>query len=222
MTGFDEIYLNEASNARLSGDLEKAEAKIKLALKINPNNILATHELGVIKFHNGEYVKALGIFQQVIEERPGHQQAIYKIGMCYYNLCDYRKALTYLEKVRDININYPNINKAIAKLAIENGNESLLEESIKNAIYVDKNDYEMIEMYAEFLLKKGRLDEAIKNYKKVITMCYKDISKYEQYIKLCIENEKYEEAEYTINVALKIEPENENIKQLKREFDEVC
>ena len=51
-----------------------------------------------VLFEKGAYEKAIPLFDEVLKINPSEKSAIQNIGICYYHLKQYQKALSYLQK----------------------------------------------------------------------------------------------------------------------------
>ncbi len=75
-------------------------------------NAVKTYQKGLRQFQAGNYTGAIKIFKAFAAAHKGHpyaDNALYWLGECYYDMRDFRKALTQFRKVVD---SYPDENKA--------------------------------------------------------------------------------------------------------------
>lgn len=92
----DFAYLLMAKNYQYMNDFEKAKECIYKAI-MNTNSYEYRAELGKIFYYSGDMQSALDMFLQSINKNTTAEVYNY-IGMCYYNLHQFNKAITYLNK----------------------------------------------------------------------------------------------------------------------------
>lgn len=92
----DYAYLLIAKNYQYTNEFDKAKEAIYKAIMIS-NSYEYRAELGKIFYYSGEMQNALDMFLQSVNKNSGAEVYNY-IGMCYYNLRQFNKAITYLNK----------------------------------------------------------------------------------------------------------------------------
>lgn len=120
------------------GKLEEAEKTFGLAVKINPNSPEAYNTRGYFYEETGKFDDAERDFQKA--ERLGLQNKamLYNnFAVLYRRKKEFDKAIIYLEKAREENPDFPNINGTLA------------------LIYADKGDRENFYKYLIIALEKG-------------------------------------------------------------------
>lgn len=96
--------------------------------------------IGVAYSLDGHFEVAVGFLEKAYEDaQQENQDLLYHLGMDYYQLKDYQKALRYLEKLADHNPEYPNMHYIYAKslVAEERLDEAdkILANGVKNNPY---------------------------------------------------------------------------------------
>ncbi|CUU01223.1 TPR repeat-containing protein [Candidatus Kryptobacter tengchongensis] len=92
-------YMKISEEERNSPTLiRKAIDEYLLALKIYPDFEDALFYLGIAYFKINDFHNASKCFDKVIQLNPKEIAAYYNIGLCFYNLKDFKKAKYYLEK----------------------------------------------------------------------------------------------------------------------------
>ena len=96
----DFAYLLIAKNYQYMNDFEKAKEAVCKAILLN-NSYEYRAELGKILYYSGDIKVALEVFLQSVNKQSDAEIYNY-IGMCYFNLHQFNKAITYLNKAIDL------------------------------------------------------------------------------------------------------------------------
>lgn len=96
----DYAYLLIAKNYQYMNDFTKAKESIYKAI-MNTNSYEYRAELGKIFYYSGDMQSALDMFLQSVNKNTSADVFNY-IGMCYYHLHQFNKAITYLNKALDM------------------------------------------------------------------------------------------------------------------------
>ena len=132
--GLDNVtkqFLNNGNKAYKRGDLEKATALYKKALKYDSGFYHSYYQLGVLEKKLGNSDMAISYLSKVLEIKPDHDKSWFTLGTVYETNNDLDSAIVKYQKTIDLN---PGYTKAYGRL----GN-----------IYINKKDYAS----AEYLLK---------------------------------------------------------------------
>lgn len=92
----DYAYLLMAKNYQYMNDFNKAKESLYKAIMMN-NSYEYRAELGKVFYFSGDMKSALDMFLQSVNKNSSAEVYNY-IGMCYYNLHQFNKAITYLNK----------------------------------------------------------------------------------------------------------------------------
>ena len=169
-----------------SQDYEKAQDSAQKAKKLNNNNIQALLVLGDLSYRNKDYKTALkyyknadansknsylssiriaqvyenteklkkanDIYEKLLKSYDDCYIAYYKIG-----LSDKSKELAYMKKSISINMNFKDAWLNLAKISIEQQNYEDAKRYLRNANYIDENDFRYY-YYQGLLAKKQGLN----------------------------------------------------------------
>jgi tetratricopeptide (TPR) repeat protein len=126
--------LAEARRLAQQGKFDEAIAKLDALAAKQPDAKGLAHELGVVYYKKGDYLKAVASFKKALEENPSDSEAIQLMGLSYYLAGRPADAIAPLEKVQtwfpSANVDasyilgicymqtkdYPNSRKAFAKM----------------------------------------------------------------------------------------------------------
>ncbi len=92
-----------------SGDYTQAEAGFRKVLELDPRNIGAMANLGVVYSHTHRYAKAIETYQRVLRISPQQRQVELDLGLAYLKQEDYSLAAPYFRRLHD---RYPNDRQA--------------------------------------------------------------------------------------------------------------
>jgi tetratricopeptide (TPR) repeat protein len=93
-----QLYLQRAQEALRVNDPETAVREYNAALRVDPQNIDARANLGVIAFMQGHYAEAAEDFRQALKLDPALWKLQALLGMCEKRLGHLDRARTWLEK----------------------------------------------------------------------------------------------------------------------------
>jgi len=82
------------------GRLEDAQAPLKRALELQPDNVPVLYDYARLALKRRDYAEAATRLQHVIERNPTHTQAHYQLFLAYSRLKQPDKAQTELEEFK--------------------------------------------------------------------------------------------------------------------------
>lgn len=97
------IYFARGSCYERLSDWDNAEADLKKALELNPNQPDVLNYLGYSWLTRGKHIpKAKRLLEKAISARPNDAHIIDSMGWALYNLGDYNNAVSYLERAIEL------------------------------------------------------------------------------------------------------------------------
>jgi cytochrome c-type biogenesis protein CcmH/NrfG len=90
--------IQHALKALQSNDTETAIREFNAALKLDPGNVYARGNLGVIAYMQGRYAEAADDYQQVLKQQPDLWKVQAMLGLCENRLGRLESARTWLEQ----------------------------------------------------------------------------------------------------------------------------
>lgn len=150
--------------------VNRAITYFRKAIEINPNDLLAHYNLGIVYTNQGQYDLAIEYFNKAIEINAYDEETYYNRAFIYslkglYDCAidDYTRAIKINDQFADAFINRGSIynNKALYNLAIEDFNKA-----------IEINPYDAIAFYNRGIVysKKGEFNLAINDYSKAIEL----------------------------------------------------
>lgn len=82
---------------------------------------------GIFAFSQNDYEEAIGKFRQVIEQDPSHFDAIASLGMSYYRLGDYARAIEEGHKAEKLRPNEQTVHTNLSLFYMKNGEKEKAE-----------------------------------------------------------------------------------------------
>lgn len=81
---------------------DKAINEIKMAIRIDPNNVSYKAILGSAYNLKGDYIQAIGVLENAIKKSPQSSELYYNLGLSYYYQKKYEQAISYLNSAIEI------------------------------------------------------------------------------------------------------------------------
>ncbi|MFN2421354.1 MAG: tetratricopeptide repeat protein [Gemmatimonadota bacterium] len=152
--------LAAATNADFFANLEKAMANVDEASE-GEQLLIRALDAGV----RGEPDEQLQLLQQLVETHPNDERAHNALAGAYIGRQEYEKAIAEFERATEIDPEYSSSynNLGYAQRAV--GNYAAAEEAFKRYIELIPDDPNPHDSYAELLMKMGRHDESIAEYR---------------------------------------------------------
>ncbi len=166
-SNFAMAYLNRAPNQPTAkaffADLNKA---VSLADKVSEGEKLQI--LGFEAGVNANPTKQKEYYEKLIAMFPKDERAHMLLGNFYFGQQDYQNAVEQYNKAAAIDSNY-----SLAYNMLGYGNRQLMnydeaEKAFQKYIELIPNDPNPYDSFAELLMKEGKYDQAIENYKKAL------------------------------------------------------
>ena len=117
------------------------------------------YRMGELYLTRDRYSEALILFEDALNIRPDHTQALYRIGYCRLHIKDYAGAKTALEKALNLDPKFRHDNLMLARAAAAQSDNKTAENHFNRELELAK-DPSVAEEYANFLHDTGRKNEA--------------------------------------------------------------
>ena len=96
--GSAEALINQANEAYLNKDFEKASSQYQDALRAEPRNVTALIGLGMARQRADKHAEAEVSLQKALAYEPENEPAAFALGITYYKQERWKDAMTYFEK----------------------------------------------------------------------------------------------------------------------------
>jgi tetratricopeptide (TPR) repeat protein len=161
--------LNRATSSPTAREFfEHLNKAVSLADKASAGErllILAT-EAGA----NGNVAKQKEYLDQLVGQYPNDERARFALGGYYFGQQDYPNAIAHYKKATELNPNYSTAFNILGYAYRQYEDYANSERAFKQYIVLIPNDPNPYDSYAELLLKIGRFDESIAQYRKAVTI----------------------------------------------------
>lgn len=104
-----------------NADFENATKSLDKVISLYPEQPILLTDLGVIYFDEGNYTKALTLFQKAREADPDDAYTAYYLGRCHEQLGDKTKALRYYKELLPVLPNYSRLRYNIGQILAAQG-----------------------------------------------------------------------------------------------------
>ena len=127
--------------------------------------ILATQAGG-----NGEAAKQKDYLEKLVSEYPNDERIQYTVGAYYFGVQDMDKAVEHLKRSIEIAPDYSLAYNLIGYAYRQREEYGKAEDALRKYIDLIPNDPNPYDSYAELLLKMGRFDESLGQYRKALSI----------------------------------------------------
>lgn len=181
-----ECWFGLGKSYSIKGDFPKAIEALDFVLAIESDHIMAILLKAHVYFQMCNYEESSKLYLKYITTNPQEGYAYYMVGVCYYSLNEYEKALKYFQKSVEIDP-YPNTYtvdtyQSIAICYLETKQYELAVNAIENAIeYSDEIDPELLVIKGAIYLQMSQTDVASDIFLEALELGkYKDPNTYMQ------------------------------------------
>src|SRR5919109_39658 len=119
---------------------------------------------------NGNPTQQKKILEKLVAAYPNDERAHFNLGGYYFGQQDYAQAISHYKRATEIAPDYSTAFNILGYAYRQNEAYSDAENAFKKYIELIPNDPNPYDSYAELLLKMGRFDEAIAQYRKALSV----------------------------------------------------
>jgi tetratricopeptide (TPR) repeat protein len=154
---------------RLNNDLQKAEAELKTAVKIDPTSEEAVTTLAILYTDEGDTAHALQVLSSVPD--AGRSAKLYSaLGAAYEQRKDYKSAIDAYKKAIQLDRDNLDAIRGLAENLLNDGQTDAALDQYKIIADANPEDAQTYLRLAEIYRRKGKYDLALENLKKADTM----------------------------------------------------
>jgi tetratricopeptide (TPR) repeat protein len=144
------------------GDLTESEKFYSAAIKEDSLFYPAKSNLAMLYYNNGKLIEAENLFKDLITNHSEYTEGNYFLGLLYAEQKRYKDAADILEKAtKKPNVN-PRIYYNLGLIYQYLNNSKKAESSLLKAYSVSPNEFDVIYALADFYIKKGNKNTALK------------------------------------------------------------
>jgi tetratricopeptide (TPR) repeat protein len=126
--------------------------------------------LGAEAGANGNPPKQKEYLEQLVAAYPNDERAHFNLGGYYFGQQDFAQAIAHYKKATELAPNYSGAYNILGYAYRQNGDYANAENAFKKYTELIPNDPNPYDSYAELLLKMGRFDESIAQYRKALAI----------------------------------------------------
>src|SRR5215472_15192940 len=119
---------------------------------------------------NGNPAKQKEYLDQLIAAFPNDERANFALGGYYFGQQDFPQAITYYKKATEIEPKFSSAFNLLGYAYRQNADYPNSEGAFKKYIELIPNDPNPYDSYAELLLREGKFDESIAQYRKALSI----------------------------------------------------
>lgn len=119
---------------------------------------------------NANQTKQKEILEKLVAAYPNDERAHFNLGGYYFGQQDYKQAITHYKRATELNPQYSTAFNILGYAYRQDTDYAGAENAFKKYIELIPNDPNPYDSYAELLLKMGRFDEAITQYRKALAI----------------------------------------------------
>jgi tetratricopeptide (TPR) repeat protein len=154
---------------RLSSDMQKAEAELKTAIKLDPNSEEAVTTLAILYTDEGDTAHALQVLSSVPD--TARSAKLYAaLGQTYEQRKEYKNAIDAFKKAIMLDRDNLDAIRGLAENLLNDGQTEAALEQYKVIADGNPEDAQTYLRIAEIYRRQGKYDQALENLKKADTM----------------------------------------------------
>ena len=119
---------------------------------------------------NGEVVKQKEYLEKLVAAYPNDERAHFNLGTFAFGQQDFPQAIEHLKRGPELAPNYSPAYNLLGYAYRQAGDHANAEQAFKKYIELIPNDPNPYDSYAELLLKMGKFDESVIQYRKALTI----------------------------------------------------
>lgn len=159
----------EAKDAHIRQDLVTATERYRELLALSPEDENSRVMLGVVLMDRDLNKEAEQEFKKVLEINPNNSRAHGFLASLYFLEADYNKATNFANKALELNP-HSSANLTLGEVALEQKNLLEAEKQFKTVIDKFPADIDGYVFLADVCAKQGKIDEAVANFEKAVSL----------------------------------------------------
>jgi tetratricopeptide (TPR) repeat protein len=160
--------LNEAAEARSSGDANQAIQRYKKAASIEPENFFLHRNLGILYFETGDYKSATESLIRASRLRIDDAYTLLYLGNAVYKIDGAQEALPYLEAAKDKQDDVPEIHNALGDVYLQLNRQTESETAYKRAIELNPDNPSSYEGLGRLYFQRKLYRLALQNFQEAL------------------------------------------------------
>jgi protein O-GlcNAc transferase len=153
-----------------AGDFASSEVLFKKVIKVQPNNIHALHNLGILCYQRGDYDCAIRHIRKVLHCIPEDANANNNMGLALDGTGKHEEAVTFYRRATQLN---PAFSTAFYNLGNSLRDSGKIDEAIaayQRALQLDPQLIYAHNNIGILFKEKGKLDDAVSHFRKALIL----------------------------------------------------
>jgi len=148
----------------------EAELVLKMAIKLQPDDVNSHHQLGWVYFQQKKYDLAIKEYQKVLEIDVKYIPTYINLGFLYEDIGDIEKAIDVYKKVLNVDPKNIEIHDALARAYYKNDMLDKVIEECKKIIKINPNHINAYRNMGSIYYMKGMYDQAVEVFNHLLTL----------------------------------------------------
>ena len=213
-----EAHTNLGAVYQKLGDDTRALEEYEKSKSLNPKNVTTRFNIGTLYQGKKEYNLAITSYDEVLQLEPQNKDARFYKAQCYSELKQFEKAAEEYKKLLAFDPQNTQVkNLMLGAMSHISTPEEMLD-NLAEATTSGPTDANTIYNYAYQLHKANKLDQAIANYQKSISLDATNADAYINMAQAYRQLNDFENASRTISNGLMKLPNNEELKKYAQEI----
>ena len=178
------------------------------AIKVSPNNYMASVLVGDDYATAGENEKAADYFRAALSIAPNYPLALNGLGKIYFSQGKFDQALAVLEPGIRVDPKNPALHYSLGFVLLAKGRIPDALDQFQQQVDLDPDDYLAQSNFADILLRQGLTDDAIPHFQKAIDIRPDEAGPRAKLGAILLQKHRAAEAAAQFEQALRIRPDN--------------
>jgi len=188
------------------GQLEKAESQLKIALKIQPDEVDSLFYLGMIYTDQGRLAEARDVLQKALRINAEDERVLYRLGVLHEKSGQADLAQNEYQKALGLNPELETVRLRLGQLYSKTGQIQKAEEQFNKVLELDAESEGARNNLGALYYQTGRFQDAETEYLRVIKAWPQKMRAYNNLGVLYYETKKFTEAEKIFQKVLGMDP----------------
>jgi tetratricopeptide (TPR) repeat protein len=200
-------YIFHAQALLMKKDEAGAEADVKRAIAVAPDNSVGYARMGDLRATQKKYDEAEKLYSEALERNPSAMDALNGLVNIALEQKQPAKALQIVQHQISLVPNRSNFYVLLGQVELRNQDSAKAEEAFQKAVDLDKNNSNAFLFLSSVQVSRGSVDQAIASYRTALQANPRDVRIYVALGSLLETRNQWQEAEDLYQKALQIQPD---------------
>jgi tetratricopeptide (TPR) repeat protein len=200
-------YIFHAQALLMKKDEAGAEADVKRAIAVAPDNSVGYARMGDLRATQKKYDEAEKLYSEALQRNPSAMDALNGLVNIALEQKQPAKALQIVQHQISLVPNRSNFYVLLGQVELRNQDSAKAEEAFQKAVDLDKNNSNAFLFLSSVQVSRGSVDQAIASYRTALQSNPRDVRIYVALGSLLETRNQWQEAEDLYQKALQIQPD---------------